>query len=239
MTDEALRRLLDATGPVLLDFDGPVCGVFSRHPAVSVATALRETLTRHGVDVPADLAGERDPLEVLRWTGRLGNPGLTRAIDDQLTAAELLAVQVAAPTLYAREVIVAAAQGGRRVGIVSNNSAAAVSAYLTAHRLGIHIRSVVGRAYGQPDRMKPNPEPVRTAVAALGGTPRSCLLIGDSPSDIQAARGTGTRTIAYVNNPDKRQRLSAAQPDLLIDSMAQLAIALIEIEPAFVAELQG
>jgi hypothetical protein len=38
-------------------------------------------------------------------------------------------VQVAAPTAYAREVIVAARRSGRQVAIVSNNSEPAIVAY--------------------------------------------------------------------------------------------------------------
>jgi phosphoglycolate phosphatase-like HAD superfamily hydrolase len=238
MTDPALRRLLDQTGPLLLDFDGPVCSVFARYPAADLAATLRQKLAQRGIETPAELAQVRDPLEVLRWTGRLGRPSLTRAIDDELTAAELAAVGTSAPTLYSREVIVAAAQGGRRVTVVTNNSAEAVTAYLTAHRLSVHVAHVVGRAHGHPERMKPNPEPIRNAVAALGADPSACLLVGDSASDIEGAQAAGVRSIGYVNNPAKRDRLSTAGPDFLLDNMAELAIALIEIEPAFVAELQ-
>jgi HAD superfamily hydrolase (TIGR01549 family) len=238
MTSAALRRVLDATGPLLLDFDGPICSVFSRFPAAPLAARLRDTLAERGVSVPAELAQERDPLEILRWTGGLGRDELTRTIEDALSAAELEAARVAAPTLYAREVIVAGAQAGRPIAIVSNNSPAAVSAYLDAHRLSVHIGPVIGRAYGQPDRMKPNPEPILTAVSALGASSRSCALIGDSVTDIQAARAAGVRSIAYVNKPAKAEKLDAVRPDATIESMAELAIALLETDAALIAEAQ-
>jgi HAD superfamily hydrolase (TIGR01549 family) len=239
MTSDTLRQLLDATGPLLLDFDGPICSVFSRYPAKPLAAQLRDILVERGVEVPGDLAHEHDPLEILRWTGRLGSDELTRTIEDTLTTAELEAVRLAAPTLYAREVIVAGAQAGRPIAIVSNNSPAAVSAFLDAHRLSVHIGPVIGRAYGQPNRMKPNPEPVLTAVAALHAAPRSCALVGDSPSDMEAAHSAGVRSIAYVNKPGKTERLHAAEPDAVIESMADLAIALLETDSALIADMQG
>jgi HAD superfamily hydrolase (TIGR01509 family) len=238
MTSDALRRVLDATGPLLLDFDGPICSIFSRFPANALAGRLRDILTAHGVDVPGDLAGEHDPLEVLRWTGRLGRDELTRMVEDTLSAAELEAARLAAPTLYAREVIVAGAQAGRPIAIVSNNSPAAVRAYLDAHRLSVHIGPVIGRAYGQPHRMKPSPEPILTAVSALGAAPRSCALVGDSASDIEAARAAGVRSIAYVNKPGKAERLRATEPDATIESMAELAIALLETDADLIADVQ-
>jgi HAD superfamily hydrolase (TIGR01509 family) len=236
MTNNALRRVLDATGPLLLDFDGPICGVFSRYPAPPVAASLRAMLTAHGVDVPPELAHEGDPMEVLRWTGRLDRDDLTRTIEDALISAERQAAQLAAPTLHAREVIVAAVQSGRDVAVVSNNSPEAVRTYLDAHRLAGHVRVVVGRAYAQPERMKPNPEPVLTAVTALTAAPRSCVMVGDSVSDIEAAHAAGVRAIAYVNKPSKASRMRAARPDAMVDSMAELALILMETDSTLTAD---
>lgn len=79
----------------------------------------------------------------------------------------------------------AARQVGLSVAVVSNNSAGSISAFLAAHRLAGHVSPVVGRAYTDPARMKPNPEPILQAVRALGETPGRCVLIGNSLSDIE------------------------------------------------------
>jgi phosphoglycolate phosphatase-like HAD superfamily hydrolase len=47
-------------------------------------------------------------------------------------------------------------------------------------------------------------------------------MIGDSVTDIQAAKAAGTKVIAYANKPGKRERFAAHQPDALIDSMTVL-----------------
>jgi hypothetical protein len=53
--------------------------------------------------------------------------------------------------------IITAARTGRTVTIVSNNSGAAIAAYLADHRLTSYIRAIVARDDHDPDRMKPDP----------------------------------------------------------------------------------
>ncbi|MFU8855033.1 HAD family hydrolase [Micromonospora sp. SL1-18] len=222
-----LGRLLGEVGAVLLDFDGPVCSIFAGYPAPQVAAELVDVLRRRGVDVPPDLASEPDPLEVLRCIGATGDQGVTRVVEDALCAAECRAVETAEPTPYGREVIVAARQAGMPVAVVSNNSAGAVSAYLVAHRLAAYVSPVVGRAYAEPGRMKPNPAPVLQAVRAVGEPPGRCVLVGDSLSDIHGARAAGVRVIGYANRPAKVETFQAAGADVVITSMGEVASMLI------------
>lgn len=223
-----LGRLLGEVGAVLLDFDGPVCSIFSGYPAPQVAAELVAVLRRRGIDVPADLASEPDPLEVLRRTGAAGDHGITRAVEDALCAAERRAVETAEPTPFGREVIVAAQQAGMPVAAVSNNSAGAVTAYLAAHRLAGYVSPVVGRAYADPDRMKPNPQPILQAVHALGERPARCVLIGDSLSDIEGARAAGVAVVGYANRPAKIDAFRLAGAGAVVTSMGEIAGVLLE-----------
>ncbi|MEU7174964.1 HAD family phosphatase [Micromonospora tulbaghiae] len=223
-----LGRLLGEVGALLLDFDGPVCSIFAGYPAPQVAAELVDVLRRRGVDVPTDLASEPDPLEVLRRMGAAGDHGVTRAVEDALCEAERRAVETAEPTPYGREVIVAARQAGVPVAVVSNNSAGAVSAYLTAHRLAVYVSPVVGRAYADPERMKPNPEPILHASRALGEFPSGCVLVGDSLSDIEGARAAGVAVIGYANRAEKADAFRTAGADVVITSMADIARALVD-----------
>ncbi|MFI7022787.1 HAD family hydrolase [Micromonospora sp. NPDC049900] len=222
-----LGRLFDEVGAVLLDFDGPVCSVFAGYPAPRVAAELIDVLHRQGVDVPPDLVSEPDPLEVLRRTGATGNQSATRAVEDALCAAERQAVETAEPTPYGREVIVASRQAGLPVAVVSNNSAGAVSAYLVAHRLAVHVSPVVGRAYADPARMKPNPAPILQAVQAIGESPSRCVLVGDSLTDIDGARAAGVRVIGYANRSAKAEQFRAARADVVVTRMRELAQVLV------------
>ncbi|RGC70868.1 Phosphoglycolate phosphatase [Micromonospora sp. MW-13] len=222
-----LGRLLGEVGAVLLDFDGPVCSIFAGYPAPQVAAELVELLRQREVDVPANLASEPDPLEVLRHFGAAGDNSVTR-VEDALCAAECWAVETADPTPYGREVIVAAWQAGMPVAVASNNSAGAVSAYLTAHRLAAYVSPVVGRAYADPDRMKPNPEPILQAIRTFGEIPGRCVLVGDSLSDIEGAQAAGVRVIGYANKPSKVEAFDTVGADAVVTSMSEIAGALVD-----------
>jgi HAD superfamily hydrolase (TIGR01509 family) len=222
-----LARLFDEFDAVLLDFDGPICRIFAGYPARDVAAELVDLLYRHGVDVPAQLTSETDPLEVLRWTGSAGDQAITRLVEDALGAAEGRAVRTAAPTPYGREVIVAARQAGLPVAVVSNNSAGAVNAYLASHRLIGHVTPVIGRAYADPGLMKPNPAPILRAVQALGTSPDRTVLVGDSISDIAGGQAAGVRVIAYANRPPKVDVFRNAGAELVITSMGPIAEVLV------------
>jgi phosphoglycolate phosphatase-like HAD superfamily hydrolase len=222
-----LTRLIAEVDAVLLDFDGPVCGVFSGYPARDVAAELVELLHRHGVQPPPSLTTGQDPLEVLRWTGSTGDPGVIRTVEDALCAAERRAVEVARPAPFGREVIVAARQAGLPIVIVTNNSVGAVSAYLAKHRLTGHVSSVVGRAYADPARMKPNPEPILRGAQAVNTEPGRSVIIGDSVSDIDGGRAAGVRLIGYANRPSKVDAFSRAGAEVIVTSMGSIAEALI------------
>lgn len=213
----SIAQVLAATGPILLDFDGPVCTVFATVPSRHVAAQLRQIITDHGTALPEQLADEPDPMQVLRYTATLADQQLTSRVDDQLRHAERQAINGAAPTPYAREVIVAAYHASRPLAIVSNNSEPAIRAYLTNHRIAGYISHITGRAHANPEHMKPDPQPVINAVTALGAKPDRCVLLGDSASDIHAARAAGVHTIGYANKPGKRERLAHAGAEALAE----------------------
>ncbi|MEO3744930.1 HAD family hydrolase [Plantactinospora sp. B5E13] len=223
-----LGRLFAPGGPVLLDFDGPVCSIFAGYPAPQIAAELVDVLRRQGVEMPAHLASERDPLEVLRWIGSTGDQEATKSVEEALCAAERQAASTATPTPYAREVIVSARQAGSPVAVVSNNSAGAVGAYLAAHRLAGHVSPIIGRAYAEPGRMKPNPEPILRAVHALNAEPRTCVLVGDSLSDIEGAQAAGVLVVGYANRPWKEEAFREAGADGLVTSMRGIADVLLD-----------
>jgi HAD superfamily hydrolase (TIGR01509 family) len=231
MSDDAqLAELLAERSRILLDFDGPVCSIFANHPAPAVADVLRETIRDAGVQVSAEAAVQRDPLEVLRWTATLGAPKVVELVDTRLCAEELDAAQTAAPTQFGREAIIAAREAGKALAIVSNNSAGAVAAYLARYRLGIYGLPVVGRTFARPDLMKPNPEPILRAAKSVGAAPADCVLIGDSLADIVGAQAAGMPVIAYANRPEKVAQFTDAQADTVVTTMADIARVLIDLK---------
>ncbi|MEU7840633.1 HAD-IA family hydrolase [Micromonospora sp. NPDC049114] len=216
-------------GPLLLDFDGPVCSIFAGYPAPRVAAELVALLDVEGVSMPPEVRSEGDPLAVLRWVGETCPHDLTMAVEEALCAAEVHAAGIAAPTPFGREVILGANARGLPVAVVSNNSATAIEAYLMAHGLAAYVRPIIGRAYADPRRMKPNPGPVLDAVRTLGAEPGSCVLVGDSLSDIEAAHAAGVVAIGYANRAWKASAFTAA--DIVVTSMGDIAEALSPVSP--------
>jgi HAD superfamily hydrolase (TIGR01662 family) len=213
-------RAAIGVGPLLLDFDGPVCSIFAGFPAPLVAAKLVAQLRAANIDVPAVVATAPDPLAVLRWTGQACSPDRTQAIDKVLCGLELHAVASAAPTPGGHEVVLAARKAGRQVAIVSNNSAGAVRAYLAAYGLENHVVVVVGRSYGRPDEMKPKPAPILDAVRALDAEPDDCVMVGDSLTDIEGARAAGVRVVGYANRPYKIEAFRGA--DAVVTTMVDI-----------------
>lgn len=219
---EALRSLLRPVEVVLFDFDGPLCNVFAGLPAPAIANELTTLLNAHGQHEPE---GIDDPHEVLRRAGGCSIEVL-REVEDKLVTGEMSAVQVSEPNAAGIDSVRASLESGRAAAIVSNNAADAVRWFLDTQGLSNQISLVVGRPYADPARMKPDPAPVREALAILGVSPDRAVLVGDSGTDLQVCEVTGVRCIAYANKPGKRERFQ--QADVVIDDMAELAAGLRE-----------
>lgn len=207
---------------VLLDFDGPVCAVFGG--AITGIDAVERACRVLGAEagrLPADVRDGADPLAVLRCAG-LDYRG---AVETAITRAELEAITTAPLTPGAREAIAALVHSGFTVTIVSNNSAAAVDGYVDRNGLGGQVTGIVARTFSDPKLLKPSPHLVELAVRARGVAAGACVLIGDSVSDVQAARTTGTASIGYANKHGKSIALSAAGADSIVTTMTEIADA--------------
>jgi len=218
-----LSELLTRIRYLLLDFDGPTCAVFAGRPSRAIVVNLLRILAASDVTAPAHIADTSDPFEVLRYATTVGTP-LAHRIEDHLRAAEVDATRTAKPAPHARELIDAWRRHGRLAAIVSNNSSAAVAAYLAAHHLYVDL--VVGRTSPDATLLKPSPHLDLTAMRALGDHEAdSYVLVGDSVTDIVAAHHAGIHSIGYSNAPGKHQALSHAGADIVIDDLATLSQA--------------
>ncbi|MCY2960116.1 MAG: HAD-IA family hydrolase [Planctomycetota bacterium] len=73
------------------------------------------------------------------------------------------------------------------------------------------------------DVHKPDPAPVRAALARLGREPGTAVMVGDSPHDLASGRAAGTRTAAVAWGPFERAELELASPDHWLDVPAAIA----------------
>lgn len=202
---------------VLLDFDGPVCAVFGGVTDRAVALQLADEL---GVRI--DWETTSDPFVVLRKAAA-ASPARALAAHDAFTRLEVAAVETAPLTPGIVELL-DHLERSHRLGIVSNNSAVAVRGLLAARNLTRYVAAIAARTDPDPALLKPNPHLVHVAMAALEMSPADCVLIGDSKSDIDAARAAGTAVIAYANKPGKRAGLEASRPDAIVEDLSELVL---------------
>jgi phosphoglycolate phosphatase len=221
---DELVSVLRRTSAVLLDFDGPVCSMFAGYPAAQITAELRAlAVERVGRHIPA-LADATGPHELLAAAGAV-SVHLAQAIEDALQVAEIKAAESATPTPGAAEFLAACQNIGRPVAVVSNNCLPAVEAYLQRVGLAGTVQHVEARDPDDPARMKPSPYLVERAAHAIGAPLPQCVLIGDQPTDIEAARAVGAASIGYANKPGKDLDLEAAGADAITSRMDDLAQA--------------
>jgi HAD superfamily hydrolase (TIGR01509 family) len=69
---------------------------------------------------------------------------------------------------------------------------------------------------------KPAPDVILTSLAALGARPEECLMVGDSPADMEAGKRAGVKTCAVLYGYGKREDLERFQPDYWLSDLREL-----------------
>jgi phosphoglycolate phosphatase len=76
-------------------------------------------------------------------------------------------------------------------------------------------------------RKKPDPEPLLHAAGFFGVAPHASLMIGDSVSDVRAARAAGFQIVCVTYGYNHGMDIRDARPDAVIDNLAGI-IPLLE-----------
>jgi HAD superfamily hydrolase (TIGR01509 family) len=219
---DPLRELIEKARCVLFDFDGPICALFAGHKAERVAADLVRRLEGRGLrGLLTD--GERespDPHEVLRAVDRR-HPGsdLVAELEERLTQEELRAAASAMPTPYADPLVRTWTAVGVRLAVATNNSPVVVRAYLRSRGLADCFDPHVYGRTQDLHLLKPDPHCLNRALGALGADPAATLMIGDTPSDLVAARAAGVAFLGYARNGAKEKALREAGAERLVNSL--------------------
>lgn len=219
---EDLRNLIEGARVVLWDFDGPVCRLFAGHSAERVARDLVDWLEGQGLHGLLDESEREslDPHVVLRAVDRR-HPGsdLVAELEERLTQEELRAAGSARPTPYADPLVRTWTAVGARLAVTTNNSPRVVREYLTSRGL---LPCFAPHIYGRNQELrylKPHPHCIHRALNAMGAAPPTALMIGDTPSDFQAARAAGVPFLGYARNERKNKLLREAGAGFVVDSL--------------------
>lgn len=71
-------------------------------------------------------------------------------------------------------------------------------------------------------KKKPDPMPLLHAAQRLGVVPEQCLMVGDSRSDVKAARAAGFQIVCVSYGYNHGEDIRDYVPDAVIDSMLEL-----------------
>lgn len=225
MSADKLDDVLGSTGPVLLDFDGPVTILLPPGPNAEVAEAARQPLRAAGAELPEPVASTSDHLAVLRFASAFPTD-VELAVEEACRAGELRAALTSEPTPGSADFFGACIAARRAVVVASNNAAEPIAAYLDRHGLADQVLGVIGRRAGRPDLMKPHPSILLDALRLLDlDHAGSCVMIGDTVSDVQASRAAGVRIVGFAKTPDRGRALVEAGAEAVVDSMTTLAAA--------------
>ncbi len=111
-------------------------------------------------------------------------------------------------------------QAGFRLGCVTNKAAEFTQPILSGLDIAEYFEVVING--DDTPRKKPDPLPLLTAAEKMAVRPEACLMIGDSQSDVKAARAAGFGIICMSYGYNHGQDIRSFAPDAVIDSFVEL-----------------
>ena len=107
-----------------------------------------------------------------------------------------------------------------KLALVSSGSRSRVRKQLREHNVSaIFLAKVCSE---DAPRRKPHPAPLRMALDQLRALPQTSVYIGDAPEDIEMAHRAGVRAIGVLGGSPVPERLRAASPDAMIETIREL-----------------
>jgi len=109
---------------------------------------------------------------------------------------------------------------GFKLGCVTNKAACFTEPLL--QDLGIFDEFAIVVSGDTLEKKKPDPMPLLHAAEFFGIEPKNALMLGDSVSDVKAARAAGFQIICMTYGYNHGVDIRESNPDAVIDSMAEL-----------------
>jgi pyrophosphatase PpaX len=139
-----------------------------------------------------------DGLRLLWRVGRyLGMPPHKRVVMMLFAYRSLKEVFLNSPLFpEAKQVLDELRKRGIVMGIVTTRSAKEAEYVLKRHSIDEYFKIVVSRDL--VNRGKPHPDPIIFALRKMGFSPAQAVMVGDMPTDIEAGKAAGAKTIALA-----------------------------------------
>ncbi|MFV0380101.1 MAG: prolipoprotein diacylglyceryl transferase [Anaerorhabdus sp.] len=112
------------------------------------------------------------------------------------------------------------------VAIVSSKSAQSIEVGMNLFNLNDYVDIIVSN--DDVENCKPDPEGIMKACKLLNRGHDDCIYVGDSTSDIMAAKNAGVYSIGYLYNEDRKQKLIDSKPNKVISDLMEIESILKE-----------
>lgn len=212
---------------VLLDLDGTLVDTLP-----DIAACVNRTLTR--LALPA-----RPAAAIRGWIGngleQLLHRALTNAAEGQAEAGLHARARAEFTRLYRADVcnlsrcypgvhegLGALRRRNIQLGCVTNKAGQFVRPLLQKLKL-LDAMSIIIAGDTLPKK-KPDPLPLLHAAAALQKAPGQSLMVGDSATDVRAARAAGVPIVCVSYGYHRGRDIHETKPDAVIDSLAALPV---------------
>ncbi|MEW8292480.1 MAG: phosphoglycolate phosphatase [Candidatus Thiodiazotropha endolucinida] len=113
---------------------------------------------------------------------------------------------------------------GFRLGCVTNKAAQFTLPLL--RDLGVHDDFEIVVAGDTLPKKKPDPMPLLHAAKQLSADPTASLMVGDSQSDVKAARAAGFQIVCMSYGYNHGEDIRHYNPDAVLDSLAEISTLL-------------
>jgi len=110
---------------------------------------------------------------------------------------------------------------GYRLGCVTNKAAQFTLPPLKD--LGVHDEFEIIVAGDSLPKKKPDPLPLLHAAQQLGVKPGDAMMVGDSQSDVKAARAAGFQIVCMSYGYNHGEDIRSYNPDAVIDALTEIA----------------
>lgn len=111
---------------------------------------------------------------------------------------------------------------GKTLAIMSNKHERFIHPILDHFELSSHFRVVAGS--DTVGCRKPDPKALHWVCDRVQIPPKSAVMIGDSPVDVEAGKGAGMKTVGLLGGFTTPEAVHEAKPDLLLPCLQDLLI---------------
>ncbi len=176
---------------------------------------IRDTVGKGSANMVGQLLALREP------AAADAEARIAQGLDAYLAQYRRLNGRYARPYPGVIEGLQAFAQGGARLGVVTNKLTEFTLPLLAQTGLDAYFEVVV--CGDTCARRKPDPMPVLHACNTLGLNPAQVVLIGDSINDAQAGRAAGTPVLAVPYGYNEGQPVHTLDVDAIVTSIMHAA----------------